>query len=529
MAYPWRAQFGVMLHVLGCITGHHDLRLVAIAFLLCIFACWTSVSLLSRIHATQGRTRTFWIASTAFVFGAGVWATHFVGILAYQTAFPVSYDLGLTTLSIAVAIGLSAAGFSLTLRPRGAMAGGLLAGLGISAMHYVGMAALKGDFHLAWNMPYILASIVIGTAFGAAALQCRAQGQQWRWQILSAAILTLGICLMHFTAMSAVVLVPDPGMDYHGATIAPGALAVGVTAITILIVALGQISAQLDRHLAQLRSAEATRQNAYIAELEEAKRQMNRALYDACAANDAKSAFLANMSHELRTPLNAVIGFSELIRSEPFGPLGHVRYGEYIDDIRNSGAHLLSLINDILDLSRLDAGKADLNEKVFSLSQCLRDCCRSMEPQARHAGLDLVADIAPDLPLLNADERRIKQIVLNLLSNAIKFTPEKGRVTIQATMTECGPRLCVRDTGIGMSKEDLPKALEEFGQIDSSLSRKFEGSGLGLPLTRKLAELHDARFEIESQPGLGTTVTVMFPMARVVSPPANLLVLRAAG
>jgi len=257
-----------------------------------------------------------------------------------------------------------------------------------------------------------------------------------------------------------------------------------------------------------------------IAELEEIRRELAMALESAQAASRTKSAFLANMSHELRTPLNAIIGFSELLVGETFGPLGHQRYQTYATDIRKSGGHLLSLMNDILDISRLEEGKAELSERPIDLEQLLRETRTMVENHARSAAVLLSVDITPDLPLLQGDERRIKQILLNLLSNAIKFTPPGGKVMLSAVRAEDGAIIMtVKDTGIGISEADLPKAFESFGQIDNRLSRKYEGSGLGLPLARHLAELHGGSLTIQSDVDKGTLVTLRLPPQRSLGTP----------
>ena len=223
------------------------------------------------------------------------------------------------------------------------------------------------------------------------------------------------------------------------------------------------------------------------------------------------------MSHELRTPLNAIIGFSEMILSAPLGPIGNPRYAGYVDHIRDSGLRLLSLINDILDLSRLDAGKTELSETLVSVSHVLSETRCLVERQAEQAGVSLAFELEPGLPLLRADERRLGKIVLNLLSNGIKFTPKGGSVTVRAGVSAAGFSMQVSDTGIGMTQADIAKALERFGQVDSRLSRKYEGSGLGLPLARQLVELHGGSLSIESRLNVGTTVTAMFPAQRIVA------------
>ncbi|MEJ0025174.1 MAG: HAMP domain-containing sensor histidine kinase [Rhizomicrobium sp.] len=245
--------------------------------------------------------------------------------------------------------------------------------------------------------------------------------------------------------------------------------------------------------------------------------QLAHALADAQAANRAKSSFLALMSHELRTPLNAIIGFSEVLASEMFGAHGVPRYREYSADIHGAGQHLLALINDILDLSKSEAGKMDLRCEPFALDDLFRDCRRMVSVRAQESGIDVAFDLTPGLPQLDADPRRVKQILLNLLSNAIKFTPAGGHVRLSAMLSaEGGICLSVKDTGIGMSTEQIPLALEPFRQIDSPLSRSQEGTGLGLSLVKALTEQHDATLVIESAVNKGTCVRVTFPRGRSV-------------
>ncbi len=231
-------------------------------------------------------------------------------------------------------------------------------------------------------------------------------------------------------------------------------------------------------------------------------------------ANRAKSEFMALMSHELRTPLNAILGFSEILASEMFGPLGSPRYRDYARDVNESGTHLLDLINDILDLSKAEAGKIELCEGNLDINGVIKRCDKMLSGRAEQAGLSLNFDLALDLPYLVGDERRIKQVLINLISNALKFTPVGGVVTVSSYITSKGLELSVMDTGIGMAANEIPKALAPFGQVDSSLSRKHEGTGLGLPLSKRLTELHGAEFLLTSKPGVGTTVTLVFPLEK---------------
>ena len=229
-------------------------------------------------------------------------------------------------------------------------------------------------------------------------------------------------------------------------------------------------------------------------------------------ANRAKTEFLATMSHELRTPLNAIIGFSEVIHSELFGAVTPKPYREYAGNILESGRHLLDVINDILDVSRIEAGSMTLHPEAIDVAGVAQACLRLLSGRAEEANLHLETGLAPDLPAIWGEERRLKQVLINLLGNAIKFTPPGGRVALMAYRTEeNGLIIEVADSGIGMKSEDIPVALKPFLQIDSRLARRYEGTGLGLPLTKAFVELHGGTMAITSALGKGTTVTLSFP------------------
>ncbi len=513
-----------MFHVIGCITQQHDLRLVVLAGVLCALACFTALSMVNRARAAEGRLRFYWTAGAGTVAGAGIWGTHFVAMLAYRAGLPMGYEPGLTLLSVVIAVVVCTAGFSIAVSRPGPVIGGAITGAAISAMHYAGMASVRIPADAVWNTGYVAASIVIGIAASAVALHVALKRNDFRSLALGAGLFTLAIVGMHFTAMSAVTYFPDPNVPATNAVIAPGILAIAVAAVAFLIVGLGLIGTIVDYQAARRAIDEAQRLRAHIVELEETKKaleatsaDLSRALGAASAASEAKSQFLAAMSHELRTPLNAVIGFSEILLMEAFGPLGSERYLEYVRDIHSSGGHLLALINDILDLSRLDAGQSALKEEYLDLASVIGETVRMIARQAELGGVELIESLDIGLPRLRADRRRIRQVLINLLSNAVKFTPTGGRVRVSAGAANGEVHILVADTGIGMDPTDIPKALERFGQVDAKVSRKYQGAGLGLPLAKQIVELHGGTLELASNVNAGTRVTVRFPASRIVA------------
>lgn len=239
------------------------------------------------------------------------------------------------------------------------------------------------------------------------------------------------------------------------------------------------------------------------------------------SANRSKSAFLAAMSHELRTPLNAIIGFSELLTSQIHGELGNPRYREYSSDIQDSGRHLLSIINDILDYSKIEAGRYELNEEEIPPDRVIQDALRMVRVQANDKRIGLDVEISADTPAMIADRRAIRQVLLNLLANAIKFTPEDGRITIAVHRERDGRMaIVVRDSGVGMTRAEINVALEAFGQVQSGYVNKSSGTGLGLPLARLLVQQHGGTLTIDSVKGKGTTVTIRLPRDRTLAPAA---------
>lgn len=224
--------------------------------------------------------------------------------------------------------------------------------------------------------------------------------------------------------------------------------------------------------------------------------------------------FLAKVSHEVRTPLNSIIGFTELMLQERFGPIGSARYKGYVEDIHQSGLYALSLLNDLLDISKLEAGKFELNFTAVDVGELVEDCAGSLQPLAKRARIVLRTSLSPDLPTVVADPRRLKQILLNLLTNAIKFTKEGGQVIVSGTRVGGELRLRVRDNGVGMTADEIAFAMQPFHQLDTA-PRKQSGTGLGLPVTKALVDANRARLVLTSEPGVGTSADVIFPAERL--------------
>ncbi|GGK49284.1 sensor histidine kinase [Salinarimonas ramus] len=336
-------------------------------------------------------------------------------------------------------------------------------------------------------------------------------------------------CSVMITAVVATLSATVPAAVYAG--LAPILVVVGLATVTsgasqALMLAMMIASAQvffvlLARHL--YGSAVATllsraEKDALFVELEQAKANSDEARRRAEEANLAKSRFLATMSHELRTPLNAILGFSEVMKGEVFGPHASDSYREYSADIHASGQHLLNLINEILDLSRIEAGRYELNEEAIALAHVIDDCAHMMNLRAKAKGQVIRTHVDESLPRIWADERAIRQVVLNILSNAIKFTPQGGEITIKVGWTSSGGQyVAVKDTGPGIPEEEIPVVMSSFGRGTWAIKTAEQGSGLGLPIVKGLVDLHGGGFQLRSKPREGTEVIVTLPANRVMN------------
>ncbi|MDF2120376.1 ATP-binding protein [Roseiarcaceae bacterium H3SJ34-1] len=297
-------------------------------------------------------------------------------------------------------------------------------------------------------------------------------------------------------------------------------IGVGALPLTIMAAATPVYFAILAKRLytSNLKSLSlAMEKDDLIAELETAKLNSDEARRRAEEANLAKSRFLATMSHELRTPLNAILGFSEVMKGELFGSHSVQAYREYSNDIHSSGEHLLKLINEILDLSRVEAGRVELREESIAIAHIVEDCQHLLSLRAKKREITVINTIEPNLPRIWADERAIRQVTLNLLTNAIKFTPQGGQVTIKVGWTAAGGQyISIRDTGPGIPADEIPVVLSSFGRGSMAQKNAEEGTGLGLPIVKGLVELHGGTFMLKSEVRVGTEVIVIFPPERIM-------------
>ncbi len=628
-------------------SGTYDPVLVFLSILTAIFAAFMALQMAGRIaYASTLTGKAMWLVPGAMAMGGGVWAMHFIGMLAFSLPCGISYDPLTTLLSMIPGILASAVALWVIshdrLSPGAMILSGVLMGSGIGAMHYSGMAAMRLDAMLYYSPPVFAISIVFAIGLAILALYTkfvihgsRGDTNKVSPSILAAVIMGIAISGMHYIAMEAAYFIPvgETGASVPG--VSPSMLAMGIGTVTVSLVAFALVAAILGRHLETIDALEHeiiereraesqllklsraveqssagvlitdldgiieyvnpkfTTMTGYsaeeaigkrpnilksghmsdddytrlwdtitsgaewrgemhnkrkdgtlywdyssisvvrdhtgtpinylsikedITELKAASEALRNAKEDAEYANHAKSQFLASMSHELRTPLNAIIGFSQMIMAELFGPVGSQKYVEYLHDIHDSGEHLLELITDILDMSKIESGTLELHESDIEITRTAESCRKLVLNRAQDKHITLTADLPKPSPVVRGDSVRIKQILINLLTNAVKYTPEGGDIALLCGTSANGDlEISIVDTGIGMTTEDIPRALEPFAQVSDIMSSPREGVGLGLYLTRTLVEMHGGRLSIESLPNQGTTVTVSLPAARIVS------------
>jgi two-component system cell cycle sensor histidine kinase PleC len=372
------------------------------------------------------------------------------------------------------------------------------------------------DVMQSWFRRFILMQAAISTAWGVVPWLLWEQGHQLNHVFLAGmmagVIATQAVMRINHIDMFLASFLPVAGLTMARFVFGDTLLDYTIAATLILYV----IQFNLDGRRLTRRVGEDSRLRFQVEdlarELEETRDEALRKRFEAETANASKTAFLANMSHELRTPLNAILGFSEIIAQECFGPAGSPRYKEYAGDIHSSGAHLLSLINDLLDVAKIEAGKMDIDPNPLETRKTLEGALKIMMPKAREKRQQLVIDVETDTPPLFADARALKQILINHVSNASKFTPEGGRISVVAGKAPGGQfQIMVEDNGPGIPREKLDRIFTPFNQVDNRYDRQAGGTGLGLALVRGLAELHGGRAWIESEYGHGCKVFVLLP------------------
>jgi two-component system cell cycle sensor histidine kinase PleC len=373
-----------------------------------------------------------------------------------------------------------------------------------------------------WRRRFLAAQVLMGCGWALFALQSCPQCTGDSFYFYKGAVLLFGVSI---AAMGSFMLrqglllgfLPTIGALLITAVLSRHLLDIGLTAMcATALVFFHYIADRLYRSNLTLMSYQSEKDDL-IAELEVANSMSDEARRRAEEANLAKSRFLASMSHELRTPLNAILGFSEVMSSEVLGPLANPVYKEYSGDIHRSGQHLLNLINEILDLSRIEAGRYDLSEEALSLLEVAEDCIGMVQLRARAKAITIHSQFESDLPLVWADEKAMRQVMLNLLSNAVKFTPQSGEITVKVGWTAGGGQyVAIKDNGPGIPEEEIPVVLSAFGQGSIAIKSAEQGTGLGLPIVQAILAKHDGQFILRSKLREGTEAIAILPSTRVL-------------
>lgn len=503
--------------------GHHEPVLVIVSVLVAMLASYTALSLALRVRQAHGRARACWIGGGALAMGSGIWAMHFIGMLAFRLPIPVGYEIGLTAASWVLA--LVASGLALgqvrhaRIGRRQLAGSALLMGFGINAMHYTGMAAMRMDPAIAYDPWLFAASVLIAVGASALALQIglrlnvddrRRRGAQ----VAAAVIMGGAIAGMHYTGMAAahfeagsVCRAALAGIDLDHLAAIVTVLIVALLTIALLVTVFDARLAARNRIVADALAAAAERERLYLIE--------QTARMQAESVNRMKDEFLSTLSHELRTPLNAMLGWSQLLlqgAATQAPPDGMLRRG--LETIERNARAQAQLIDDMLDMSRLIAGEVQIEAKpvkVQAVLQAALECARPLA-LARRIEIDASADV--DAATVVGDAGRLQQVMAILLSNAVKFSEPGGRIELK--LRRAGDQLAidVADSGAGIAPEFLPFVFDRFRQADATSARRHGGLGLGLAIARALVELQGGAMSVASAGlGQGATFTLRLPLA----------------
>ena len=501
------------------LIGRYDPTLVLVSVLVAIFASYTALSVAGRVKQAHGYASVVWTAGGALAMGSGIWAMHFIGMLAFSLPIPLGYDVPLTLLSLLLPVLVS--GMALwqlrapLLRPRELASSALLMGLGINAMHYTGMAAMRMSPAIDYD-PWLFALsvlIAVGSAAGALWIGFRLrQGAAGAWVAQSAAAVVMGFAVagMHYTGMAAA--------GFHGDSVCRAAtgwisqhklaLIVAVVVVGLLVVALlfSVLDARLQARAASLDASLAIaeeRKALYLHEVE--------ARVEAERLNQLKDEFLSTVSHELRTPLNAILGWSQLLAQKESVSDDMLRKG--LETIERNARVQVQLIDDLLDMSRILSGKVRLDLQPVQPAEFVGAVVESLRPTAMAKRIRLEAELDEEAGPVLADSDRMQQVMWNLVSNALKFTPGGGLVEVGLWRAGEQMAIRVRDNGPGIHPDFLPHVFDRFRQADTSTTRQHGGLGLGLSIVRQLVELHGGTVAVDSAgEGQGASFTVHLPL-----------------
>ena len=496
-------------------------------------ASYTALSLAMRVKESQGRAPYFWIAGGALDMGSGIWSMHFIGMLAFRLPIPVAYDGRITFVSWLLPVVVSGlALWQLRHRKIGGRHlawGALLMGLGINAMHYLGMTGMRMDPPITYNPWLFAASVAIAIVASAMALWIAFRlNENLRFPRLAqggaATVMGFAIAGMHYTGMAAAHF--DAGSVCRAAVdgVDQDHLALLVTVATVALLTIALLAAIFDARLeARNRTLAASLETA--AERQQLFLREQKARVEAEQLNQLKDEFLATLSHELRTPLNAMLGWSQLLMQ---GARDETMLRRGLETIERNARAQAQLIEDMLDMSRLIAGKVRLDAKSIAPGEFVLAAVETARPAAMGKRIQLTTVLDPDAGLVAGDIARMQQVMSNLISNAIKFTEPGGKITIALRREEEGVAIDVADTGIGIAPDFLPYVFDRFRQADASSARRHGGLGLGLSIARQLVELHGGTISVSS-PGVdqGATFTLHLPPAPQEVPAAAVADMRS--